>query len=428
MVAISVNPSSESRVNAARASREIRVLQVFDSLGMGGAETWLVSLLKHFQLNNEQAAVKVKFDILLTSGDKAIFDDEAKTLGARLFYLPFTRQTIGKFVREFRKILREGNYDAIHDHQDYIAGWHFAVGAGLLPAVRIAHVHNPFYHRQNQTHGLSRRSVNQLGKYFVGRYATHVMGTSRQIVSEYGFDGLSGAVTLGAAHCGFDVEQYRGDYTQEHASLCQEFGWEESAKILLFVGRLEGAEFLYHGRVMTHKNPAFALEVARECFARDGKVRLLMVGAGEEKRTEFEEKVSSWGMSRQIRFAGTRSDVPRLMIGSDLLLFPSVAEGLGMVVVEAQAAGLPVLAADTIPRESCVIPELVEFVSLDDPPQKWAEAAIRMLSAKGDNSFWANSRIRQSPFSIQKSAQRLQDLYGQEVFGKTPTGERILGS
>ena len=83
-----------------------------------------MSLLKYFQEQNKHAPLQVKFDVLLTGGEKAIFDDEAEALGARLFYLPFTRRTLPRFVREFRKILADGNYVAIHDHQDYIAGLH----------------------------------------------------------------------------------------------------------------------------------------------------------------------------------------------------------------------------------------------------------------------------------------------------------------
>src|SRR6185503_2610455 len=78
------------------AKPELRVLQVFASLGVGGAETWLLSLLKYFRDAQDDLPVKVKFDILLTGGSQAVFDDEAIALGARLFYVPFTRRnTIG---------------------------------------------------------------------------------------------------------------------------------------------------------------------------------------------------------------------------------------------------------------------------------------------------------------------------------------------
>jgi glycosyltransferase involved in cell wall biosynthesis len=378
---------------------------------VGGAETWLMSLLKYFREQNEQSSLNVKFDVLLTGGAKAIFDDEAEALGARLFYLPFTRWTMPRFVREFRKILANGKYHTIHDHQDYLAGLHFLIGAGYLPPVRIAHVHNPLYHRKNSSDGFARRTVNSLGKHFVGRFATHVIGTSRQIITEYGFDDFAERVTLGAAHCGFDVSPYDGDHEAIHAELCREFGWETSARILLFVGRLEGAEILVNGQRMTHKNPTFALEIAKVCIERDGQIKLLMVGAGEEKQKELEAQVAGWGMSKSIRFLGARPDVPRLMMGSDLLLFPSVAEGLGMVVVEAQAAGLPVLASDTTPKECVVVPELIFFLPLESGAEKWSAHVLQTLQAENDWRPRSREMVRQSEFSIENSARRLNALY-----------------
>src|SRR6266851_8197007 len=118
---------------------ELRVLHVFSALGMGGAETWLMALLKHFHERSQGLPVTVKFDILLTGGEKSLFDDEAMAFGANIYYVSYRRRRLGAFIRDFRRILSRGNYDAIHDHQDTNAGLHFLIGTGLLPPVRIAH-------------------------------------------------------------------------------------------------------------------------------------------------------------------------------------------------------------------------------------------------------------------------------------------------
>jgi glycosyltransferase involved in cell wall biosynthesis len=398
---------------AAGAKRELRVLQVFSGLGMGGAETWLISLLKYFHEHNADLPVSVKFDVLLTGGEKAIFDDEAVALGARLFYLRFGRRNLVSFAREFRAILAKGNYDAIHDHQDYIAGLHFLFGAGRLPPTRIAHVHNPLLHIANYVTDPLRKLTSKAGKHLLRYFATDIMGTSVQVLREYGFEHEAYPTTnVGAAHCGFDLTRYQGDYESTHKELCSELGWDNSSKILLFVGRLEGAQGLHMGRLMTHKNPEFSLDVARECLARDDRVRLVMVGAGEEKKREFEEKVSAWKLNNQIRLLGVRSDVPRLMLGSDLLLFPSLAEGLGMVAVEAQAAGLRVIASDTTPRECVVVPDLIEFCALNATPAYWADRALRLINAPRRDSTSCNAAVSKSAFSIANSADLLLQLYG----------------
>ena len=401
-----------SMVEATAPKRELRVLQVFSVLSMGGAETWLMSLLKYFKEHQEQLPVSVTFDILLTGGTKAIFDDEASDLGAKLFYVPFTRRNMVGFVREFRGILAEGNYDAIHDHQDYIAGLHFFMGAGHLPPIRVAHVHNSLYNRIKYASDLGRRAANSVGKRLLARFATHIMGTSRQIVTQYGLDGFhSRGVSLGAANCGFDVAEYQGNYDATHAELCREFGWGDSAKIVLFVGRLEAEEISHLGQPMAPKNPAFALDVVRQCMAKDERVRLVMVGEGETKRSEFEAQVREWGLARKVVLTGVRRDVQRIMSGSDLLLFPSMAEGLGMVVVEAQAAGLRVLASDTIPLEAVVNPELVAFAPLSAGAEEWADTVLRCIDLPRLEAQECNELVRHSPFSIENSAGRLLTIY-----------------
>jgi glycosyltransferase involved in cell wall biosynthesis len=240
------------------------------------------------------------------------------------------------------------------------------------------------------------------------------MGTSKRVVEEYELDRFqSRGITVGAAHCGFDVTEYSSNYTKIHAGLCREFGWEASSKILLFVGRLESDDISYLGQSTTNKNPAFALEIARKCMARDQSLRLLMVGAVDTKRIEFEAQIDKWQLGQRIRFTGVRHDVPRLMSGADLLLVPSLAEGLGMVVVEAQAAGLRVLASDNIPGEAVVNSELVTFAQVDAKAEVWANKALQLINLPRLETGKCNQLVKLSPFSIENSAKRLLKLYSE---------------
>jgi glycosyltransferase involved in cell wall biosynthesis len=412
-LALDQDAAIAQEVETASTNRELRVLQVFSVLSVGGAETWLLALLKYFNEHADSLPVKVKCDVLLTGGEPSVFDEEAKALGARLFYVPFSRRDPLRFARQFRRILSDGNYNVIHDHQDYVAGLHFLMGLGHLPPIKIAHVHNPLYQRATYASGPVRRAVRSSGHRLLGYLATHIVGTSRQIVSEYGFDGFnSRGVALGAVYCGFDVASYEGNRAQVHTDLCRELGWDPSAKVILFVGRLEADEVFHLGRVMNHKNPNFALEVAKESISRDSDVRLVMAGAGDKKRRELDSQIREWGLEEKIRLVGVRTDVPRLMLGSDLLLFPSLAEGLGMVVVEAQAAGLPVLASETTPRECVVVPELVDFLPLTDP-NNWARQTFQLLDRARPNLSECNAAVRRSAFSIENSARSLAAIYGE---------------
>ncbi len=382
-----------------------KVLQIIDTLGMGGAETWLMEVLRLWHANGAG-----RMDFLATSGQRGLFDAEAEALGVRIHYVPYGRRSLPAFARAYRRILREGGYDAVHDHQDYASGWHFALAGSALPAVRVTHVHNPAYQiKMNYGVTLARRMTARIGKLLVARHATHIAGTSRQLIGEYGFDDPRFAhIPKGALHCGFDPGRFIGNRAAARAKIAAEFGWGSDARIVLFAGRIDQSPDPAHPQ--THKNAGFAVDVAIAAARQDRTLRLLLAGAPSPAAPVLEQRIADVGMAGQIVFAGIRRDLDELMIGADALLFPSRGEGLGMVAVEAQAAGLPVLASSSVPREAVVVPELVRFRDLADGAHAWAEELLS-LAAMPRDAAGANRRVARSPFAIGHSAKALASLY-----------------
>jgi glycosyltransferase involved in cell wall biosynthesis len=385
-------------------SRPIRVLQIIDTFSMGGAETWLIEALRLWARSGE-----VRSDFLMTSGNRGIFDDEAAALGAKLHYLPYNRRNLPGFIRGFRSILRENAYDAIHDHQDYTAGWHFLMGGRHIPARRIVHVHNPSY-TIRLTYGVTaaRRATIAVGKRLIAHSASHIAGTSRQILTEFGFDApMFQNIPKAALHCGFDTDRFLGDAGAKTA-VCQEFGWPDGAPIILMAGRIDEAPDL--GHVRNHKNTGFALDVVMAAMKRDPDIHAIFAGKKSPALPVLEARVARAGLADRIVFAGVRTDIAHLMQGADLNLFPSRGEGLGMVAVEAQSAGLSVLASTAVPRECLVIPGRVEFRDIGQGADVWAEEALRLMRLPRDPAG-ANRRVAGSPFAIENSAAALANLY-----------------
>lgn len=387
------------------AKHPVKVLQVIDSLGMGGAETWLLEVLRLW--SKSEAG---QLDFLMTSGKREIFDEEARRLGAKIYYVRYSRRHVLRFASEFRRIVREGQYHAIHDHQDFASGWHFLMGAGMLPKIRITHVHNPAYQiRNNYGVTVGRRLIASIGKALVARYSTHITGTSRQAVIEYGFDTPRfRKVPKAALHCGFDPARFLGDSDLAKESVSHEFHWNKDSKIILFAGRIDQSPDVGHPQ--NHKNSSFAVSVAIECMRRDARVRLLLAGATSPAVPFLKQRIAAAGFESRAQFAGIRQDIPRLMLASDVLLFPSRGEGLGMVAVEAQAAGLPVLASTAVPRECVVIPELVHFQKLEAGVARWADDLLQ-LAARPKRIAEANQQVAASHFAINYSAGALLKLY-----------------
>jgi len=393
-----------------KRQRPISVLQVIDSLGMGGAETWLMEVLRLWSKSGD-----VQMDFLMTSGNRAIFDEEALRLGARIHYVRYGRRYLLRFAKKFHDILREGQYDAIHDHQDYASGWHFLIGGKALPPVRVTHIHNPSYQiRNNYGVTLARRLTARIGRSLIQRYSTHITGTSRQVITEYGFDTPRfHHMPKSALYCGFDPSRFLGDRQIAKTALCREFTWPENSKILLFAGRLDKSPDMGHPQ--NHKNSGFAVSVGIECVRHDPSVRMIFAGKISPSISILEARIAEAGFAEYIRFAGIRIDIARLMLASDSLLFPSRGEGLGMVAVEAQAAGLPVLASTAVPRECVVVPELVRFKELEAGAASWAEILCHLAASPRNISF-ANQRVATSAFAIENSSHALLKLYKEGSF------------
>lgn len=385
--------------------RPLNVLHVIHAWGIGGAETWLIELLRHWAVTGA-----CRMDVLITSGQRAVLDDCAASCGARLHYIRYGRAVLPRFRRAFRSLLAEGRYDAIHDHADYASGWHFLLGAGVLPPIRVAHVHNSWLHIDaNYAVSAPRRVATMMGKRLVQRFATDVCGTSAEILRTYGFHPrTANDPAISVAHCGIDLQRFNAPREADRQSVLREFGWDADAQIVLFAGRLDRA--LTFDDPQNLKNSWLALNAVRAAAVEDPSVRLVMAGAGDA-RPLLEAHVQSWGQAANFRLVGVRHDIPRLMRAADVLLFPSRQEGLGMVAVEAQAAGLPVLASTAVPAECIVIPELYDALDLDASMEAWAGALLRNMQKPRPPLDFCRRVMEASPFSIANSARRLEEIY-----------------
>ena len=388
--------------------KPLRVLQVIDALGMGGAETWLMEVLRLWAKNN-----RGQIDFLITSGNRGVFDDEAQRLGAKVFYVRYGRAHLRHFGTKFRHILKTGAYNAIHDHADYTSGWHFLFGGTQLPPVRVTHIHNAWIHiQENYAVTPVRRLTTFFGKQLVNTLATNVCGTSASILREYGFQPRrAGCPSISVLHCGFDIGRFNKPREADRQSLLHEFSWEQDTKVVLFAGRLDRQLEFNHPQNV--KNSWFALNVARIAAATDPSVRLLMAGEDNNLRREIVRHIKKWGLEGKIHVIGVRRDIDRLMRGADVLLFPSQQEGLGMVAVEAQAACLPVLSSSAVPRECVVIPELYNVMSLNEPIEHWAAALLNAISKARPPLELCRQALERSPFAIANSAEQLENIYRQ---------------
>ena len=113
-----------------------------------------------------------------------------------------------------------------------------------------------------------------------------------------------------------------------------------------------------------------------------------------------------------IHFLGTRDDIPELLQSMDLMIFPSIYEGLPLTLVEGQCSGLRCLISDGISNEAVLVPELITRMSLNDSVAEWAEKAIS-LSKYERHSYDKN--VKEAGFDIRNNAKWLEQFYMKEA-------------
>jgi glycosyltransferase involved in cell wall biosynthesis len=265
----------------------------------------------------------------------------------------------------------------------------------------IAHSHNDTSSLEAKA-GLFRRLYLALTKWWIAQYATTGLGASRLAAASLFGSAWEKKPRYQILYCGVDLAQFRdhGDSVAVRAEL----GIPADTFVIGHVGRFE-----------EQKNHVFLVEIAAEVAKREPRMRLLLVGDGS-LRLDIEQKVAQMGLGDRVIFAGVRPDVPRLMLSAmDVFFFPSLYEGLGLVLIEAQAAGLPCIFSDVVPEEADVVKSLVQRINLSQSASVWVNAVLATRNA-ALNITQADSRaiLENSPFNIAYSVKALAKIYTDE--------------
>jgi glycosyltransferase involved in cell wall biosynthesis len=263
--------------------------------------------------------------------------------------------------------------------------------------VRIGHSHST----DRRTGSLLAMAMNRIGlalnRPLARAFSTHGVGCSAEAEAALFGKRWREKAKYSIIHCGIDLAPFEAD--ADGAS------WRGTLGIPL------GAQVIGHvSNFSVAKNPLFLVEVAAAVFRRRQDAVLLLVGDGV-LRPSVEQRCAELGIASRVIFAGISSHVPELMRSAmDVFVLPSVHEGLGIVLLEAQAAGLPCLASDAVPREASVLDGAVDFLPLAAGPEAWGSAVLSRL----ENSTQPTNLLavmKDTDFNIVVSARRLADLY-----------------
>lgn len=353
-----------------------RVLQVVTDMNMGGIESLIMNYYRRMDRS------RVQFDFLMHRSEPSYFDEEIRALGGRIYRLPpIHPKTFVAYRRELTRFFKTHSYRVVHAHNNAYSMFVLREAQRNGVPVRIASSHCAF-----PKLGLVQQITYDYCRSRINRYVTHRLACSipagQWLYSGADFRILPNAIDAAA-------------FVPSNAL---------RVEVRAELGLGDAFTVIHVGRLTSAKNHEFLLEVFRELLTTDPAAKLVLIGDGE-LRPEIEAKAAELPAD-SVLLLGTRTDIPRLLQAADVFAFPSRFEGFGITVLEAQAAGLPCIKADTI-TDDCNVTKLVQSLPLTDP-KAWATAIAAAGHTKKEDQL---SAIRASGYDIVTAADKLSRFY-----------------
>lgn len=366
-----------------------RVLHVFAALDQGGVENFVMNVYRNIDTS------KIQFDFALTSGRKSFFDEEVIQKGGRIFYFEQknNQHKLKNCYINMNQILKTaGPFVAVHSHCYFFSGFVLMCAWQHRVKVRIAHSHESY---KGQRYTMIRKIYEKVMRLMIKTFATWRFGCSKVACMHLYGDGCFSQRNVHIIRNGIEIEKYR----------FQQIVRKDVRKNL----NIEDKVVVGHvGRFAEQKNHTFLIEIFRVFLSKHKNAVLLMIGSGPLEN-QIKEIVKRYGIENACYFLGVRDDVYKLLMAMDAFVFPSLYEGLGIALVEAQASGVPcIVSANKIPSEVKILDNFA-FMSLKSTYQEWCDAIEGL-----DNSYQrelALEKVKEAGYDITVVAKELEAYY-----------------
>lgn len=361
----------------------IRIAQIIGKWVGGGVEAVVMNYYRYMDKD------KIQFDFICDSDSTDIPYEEINKLGGKVILIP-PYQKVFKYHKELKNVLKEGKYKIAHSHINTLSVFSLWAAKSAGVPVRIAHSHSTT-NRKEKKKNLLKQVLRPFSKIFATDYMCCSELAGRWLFGnkEYG----KGNVYL--LNNAIDLEKFKYDENirkQKRKEL-------EIVEDTLVIGHI--------GRFVEQKNHRFLIDIFNELHKKQPNSILLLIGQGPLMQ-EMKEKVSRLNLEKAVKFLGQRNDTNQLYQAFDVLLLPSLYEGLPVVGVEAQAAGLLCILSNDMTKETKILDTTV-FMSLEDSAEKWAECILEIV--KNFNRINTKMEVSKNGFNIKIEAKKLSSIY-----------------
>lgn len=364
----------------------IRVAQILGEAHNGGVESCITNYYNSIDRS------KVQFDFYIEATCEIVDKERIEAMGGRVIFIPHYTHVF-KYVKTLKKLLKEGNYDIVHCNMNALSVFALSAAKKAGVKIRIAHSHSTSSKRE-----WKKNIIKNLLRPFSRTFATHYFACSehagRWLFGDKAFD--EGKVTV--INNAINLDRFKFD-----AEKRSEMRSSLNLKDEIVLGHI--------GRFMTQKNHSFLVDVFNEYSKLVPHSKLLLLGEGP-LLNETAAKVESLNLKDKVIFAGVDKSPENYYQAMDIFLLPSIYEGLGLVLIEAQASGLPSFVSTEVPAAAKVL-DSTYYLDLNSSAKEWAEKIAQTVTthATDEQRLNAYSKFVGSNYDIRTEAEKLLNLY-----------------
>lgn len=359
----------------------IRVAHIIGKWVGGGVEAVVMNYYRNID------KTKIQFDFICDSDSTNIPYDEIKKMGGKVILVP-PYQKILKYHKKLKEVLKEGNYKIVHSHINTLSVFSlFAAKCAGIP-VRIAHSHSTT-NKKEWKKNLLKMVLRPLTVLFATNYMACTEHAGRWMFGNKKYNKNEIYILNNA----IDLEKFKYN-EQIRLDKRKELDLSEDTFVIGHVGRF-----------VEQKNHSFLIDVFNEVHKKNAKSVLMLIGQGPLV-SEIKDKVKKLHLEDNVLFLGQREDTNELYQVMDLFFFPSLYEGLGIVMIEAQCAGLPCVASTEVPKIAQISKNVV-FIDLKKNVKEW----LKYCKYKNNDRKHLSKLIEESEYNIINEVTKLEDYY-----------------
>lgn len=359
----------------------MKILHIFGKMDRGGAETRTIEIMKNIDRE------KYHFDFLACSGQIGDYDDDIEQLGGQV-YKEYIYSL--NFYWKLYKIIKNNQYNIVHSHIHYASGVILFIAWLAGCKKRISHFRITGIKKDNRT------IKNRIFKLLVALFSTDIIA-----VNYYTMECVWGKNWRQNEKCKVLLNGIESKFIPYFQSdtIKQQFGIKHE-QVFINVGRIE-----------KQKNHVFLLQLFNEYIKEYPETKLLIIGRDETNEAkELSVMINNLGLQEKVILTGLRSDISNFYNMADMMIFPSLFEGIPGAVLEALSAGLPVISSDIgAHREIKQNIQNLRIVKLNNNLTEWVNEIKNAID--NDHKEEIRKQFNRSPYAVNRHIEELILLY-----------------